>query len=47
MGEFYGKKIQAGEINPRTGAAWKFDDVSAYWKAKVREWLETAGFSTE
>lgn len=47
MGEFYGKKIQSGEINPKTGEAWKFDDVSRYWKPKVQKWLESTDYSKE
>ena len=47
MGEFYGKKIQIGDINPKTGEAWKLEDVSKYWKPRVMKWLEAAGSSTE
>lgn len=47
MDEFYGKKIQGGEINHKTGEAWKLEDVRAYWKPRVEKWLEAAGGSTE
>lgn len=47
MDEFYGKKIQGGEINPKTGEAWKLDDVRAYWKPRVVKWLEAVKNSTE
>ena len=40
MGEFYGKKIAAKEINPKTGEAWTIDDVPKLWKAKTLKWLE-------
>lgn len=40
MGEYYGKKIKAGEINLKTGAAWTIDDVRPFWQPKVVEWLQ-------
>lgn len=40
MGEFYGKKIKKGEINPKTGEAWKLADVPKLYRAKVEAWLE-------
>lgn len=39
MGAFYGNKICNGDTNPKTGEAWKLDDVPAYWKTKTAEWL--------
>lgn len=47
MGEFYGRKIRNGEINKKTGEAWKLEDVSTYWKPRVEKWLEAAGGGTE
>lgn len=40
MGEFYGKKIVSGEINPKTGEAWTIDDVPRLWKKKTQQWIE-------
>lgn len=40
MGEFYGKKIANGEINPKTGAAWTIDDVPRLWKKATQTWLD-------
>ena len=40
MGAVYGSKIQDGEINPKTGAPWKLEDVPAYWRAKTEDWLK-------
>ena len=40
MGEFYGRKIRGGEINLKTGEAWKLEDVREYWKPRVTQWLE-------
>lgn len=40
MGEYYGKKIKAGEINSKTGATWTIDDVRPFWQPKVVEWLQ-------
>ena len=39
MGEFYGKKIQSGEINPKTGESWTINDVPKFWKQKTIDWL--------
>lgn len=39
MGEFYGRKIRSGEINPKTGKAWALEDVPAYWREKSEKWL--------
>ncbi len=39
MGAFYGKKIKSGEINPRTKAGWKLEDVPSLWKKKTESWL--------
>lgn len=39
MGRFYGTKIKHGEINPKTGEAWKLDDVPALWKNATQKWL--------
>lgn len=40
MAAFYGKKILNGTINPKTGEAWKLEDVPAYWRAATAEWIE-------
>lgn len=40
MGRFYGTKIKSGEINPKTGEAWKLADVPKLWKAATEAWLE-------
>ena len=40
MGEFYGKKILNGEINPKTGQPWTINDVPKYWRAKTQAWLD-------
>lgn len=40
MGAFYGKKIRNEETNPKTGSAWKLEDVPSLWKAKTGEWLK-------
>lgn len=41
MGEFYGKKIVNGDINVRTGMAWKFVDVPNLWKKRTEKWLKS------
>ncbi len=40
MGAFYGSKIRNGEINPKTGDAWKLADVPTFWRAKTENWLK-------
>lgn len=40
MGAFYGSKIRNQETNPKTGGAWKLEDVPTFWKAKAVQWLE-------
>ena len=35
MVKFYVDKIQRGVVNPKTGEAWKVDDVPKLWKSKV------------
>lgn len=40
MAAFYGKKIITGAINPKTGQAWRIEDVPAYWRAATQEWIE-------
>ena len=40
MGEFYGKKILHGEINPKTGLPWTINDVPKLWKKKTQDWLD-------
>lgn len=40
MGAFYGTKIKSGEINPKTGEAWKIEDVPKLWKKATLKWLE-------
>lgn len=39
MGAFYGNKIRNKEVNPKTGTAWKLQDVPSLWKAKTEQWL--------
>ncbi len=40
MGAFYGSKILDGEINPKTGEAWKLEDVPSFWRKKTESWLD-------
>lgn len=40
MGAFYGSKIRNGEINQKTGKAWKLEDVPSFWRAKTELWLK-------
>ena len=40
MGAFYGQKIRNKENNPKTGAAWKLEDVPSLWKKKTEDWLK-------
>lgn len=40
MGAFYGSKIQNEEINPKTGNAWKLEDVPSFWRAKTIKWIQ-------
>ena len=40
MGAFYGTKIKNGEINLKTGEAWKIEDVPKLWKKATLKWLE-------
>ena len=47
MGAFYGDKIQKGEINPRTGEAWKIEDVGSFWRPKTLDWLKSRGYDPE
>lgn len=39
MGRFYGTKIKNAEINPKTGEAWKLEDVPRLWKNATQKWL--------
>lgn len=39
MVNFYVSKIQRGDINPKTGEAWKVADVPVKWRAAVEEAL--------
>lgn len=41
MGAIYGGKIRRDEINPKTGKAWTFEDVPAFWKKKTEYWMKT------
>ena len=41
MGEFYGKKIANGEINPKTGEPWTINDVPKLWRKKTQDWLDS------
>lgn len=40
MAAFYGKKIIAGTINPKTGKPWTIEDVPTYWRAATETWIE-------
>lgn len=40
MARFYGTKILEGEINQRTGEAWKLEDVPTRWRVATAAWLE-------
>ena len=40
MGAFYGSKILNGDINAKTGDAWKIDDVPKLWREKAQTWLD-------
>lgn len=35
MVAYYVAKIEDQEINPKTGEAWKVEDVPKLWKSKV------------
>ena len=39
MGAFYGVKIKNQEKNPKTGEAWKLNDVPSFWRNKTKDWL--------
>jgi hypothetical protein len=43
MGAFYGKMILNKKINRATGQRWTLEDVPAYWRPKVEEWLAGYG----
>lgn len=43
MGRFYGTKILNGEINPKTGEAWKLTDVPKLWRHATEVWLADHG----
>jgi len=43
MGAFYGSRILKGETNPKTGTAWKLEDVPSLWRPKTEEWLKENG----
>ena len=40
MVNLYVKYITEKRINPRTGEAWKIDDVPELWREQVREAIE-------
>lgn len=40
MGRFYGVKIRNAEVNPKTGEAWKLEDVPKLWKQATETWLK-------
>ena len=42
MGAFYGVKIKNKELNQKTGAAWKIQDVPSLWRLKVEQWLKSS-----
>lgn len=39
MGKFYGIKIKDGDINLKTGEAWKIEDVPHLWRHATEVWL--------
>ena len=39
MGRFYGLKIKNQDINPKTGEAWKLEDVPRLWHNATAAWL--------
>ena len=39
MGRFYGLKIKNQDINPKTGEAWKLEDVPRLWRNATAAWL--------
>lgn len=39
MARFYGTKILDGEINQRTGEAWKLEDVPKLFRKATERWL--------
>lgn len=39
MGRFYGTKIRKEEINVKTDAVWKIEDVPKLWKPATEKWL--------
>lgn len=43
MVELYVRLITSGEINEKTGEAWKIEDVPKLWRDKVRQALENKG----
>lgn len=45
MVAYYVAKIEDEEINPKTGEAWKVEDVPKLWKSKVE--AEIAKDTTE
>lgn len=40
MGAFYGNKILHEELNDKTGAVWKIEDVPKLWREKTQAWLD-------
>ena len=47
MGYFYGYRILNQITNPKTGQAWKIEDVPAKWVADTEKWLEEHKTTTE
>lgn len=40
MARFYGTKILRGEINQKTGEAWKLEDVPTRWREATADWMD-------
>lgn len=40
MARFYGTKILHGEINQKTGEAWKLEDVPMRWREATADWMD-------
>ncbi len=40
MAKIYARKIYEGAINPKTGEAWRLEDVSARWREATEKELE-------
>lgn len=40
MAAIYATLIKDGAINPKTGEAWKIEDVNVLWRASVKKILD-------